>query len=421
MRVAFINQPFEYLSPPYTAGSVGLWTERVMRAVPSGQAQFIVFATRYPGQPAVEQHDGIQYRRFTTRPDEWVKKIARAFDQLRRFPNPQKAYFASGLHYLGYILQIALHLRRQPVDIVHIHNFSQFVPVVRALNPRVKIVLHMHGEWLSQLDESAIRARLQKVDRIFACSQYIGGKIKARFPEFSDRLAIVYNGAEENGAAPTERPEGQTQKLLYVGRLSPEKGIHVLLQAFQQVLERCPRAELHLLGPWGEMPAENLVLLSQDDSVASLKRFYPNGGGRKPRMAYSQHLKSLVQPRFSSRITFHGALPQDQLAPFYQNADLFINASLSDAFPVPIPEAMLHGLPVIGTRVGGIPEAVVDGQTGLLVEPGSAAALAKAMLCLLENDRLREKMGRAARARCQSFFAYPVIARQLLTQYQLLL
>src|SRR5438128_997612 len=91
--------------------------------------------------------------------------------------------------------------------------------------------------------------------------------------------------------------------------------------------------------------------------------------------------------------------------------DLFVLPSLFDSFPIAILEAMAAGLPVIATRVGGVPEVVLDGETGLLVEPGDPKRLASAIEMLASDASARRNMGKQGRARAQLFSWEDVIAR----------
>jgi glycosyltransferase involved in cell wall biosynthesis len=88
----------------------------------------------------------------------------------------------------------------------------------------------------------------------------------------------------------------------------------------------------------------------------------------------------------------------------YQIADVFVLPTIGDNFPLTILEAMAAGLPVVATKIGGIPEALKDGETGILIPPHSPNALARSLQKLLQNDELREKMGRAGRVRFDEQF-----------------
>jgi len=92
---------------------------------------------------------------------------------------------------------------------------------------------------------------------------------------------------------------------------------------------------------------------------------------------------------------------------------VFAIASLSDAFPLPVVESMGAALPVVGSAVGGIPEAVVDGETGLLFEPGNADTLAAALERMLGDGDLRQRMGAAGRARALRLFSWQAISDQI--------
>src|SRR5262249_20388879 len=94
-------------------------------------------------------------------------------------------------------------------------------------------------------------------------------------------------------------------------------------------------------------------------------------------------------------------LPKEQLLRYYREAALCVVPSLWDNSPNTVYEAMAAGRAVVASRVGGIPELVADGETGLLVPPGDAEQLAAAIVRLLADAGLRQAMGRAGRARIQ--------------------
>lgn len=100
-----------------------------------------------------------------------------------------------------------------------------------------------------------------------------------------------------------------------------------------------------------------------------------------------------------------GEVAPERLVGLYQASDVFVLPSHGDNLPVTVLEAMATGLPVLGTRVGGIPEQVVEGETGLLVEAGDQIALADALATLLASEDRRTAMGRAGRSRCEERFS----------------
>jgi sugar transferase (PEP-CTERM/EpsH1 system associated) len=101
--------------------------------------------------------------------------------------------------------------------------------------------------------------------------------------------------------------------------------------------------------------------------------------------------------------------------------DVFVLPSLWEGLPIALLEAMAAGLPVVATRVGGVPEVVVDGVTGLLVPPRDPEALSKAILKLLQNSDLRQKMGRSGRERVREHFSVERMVQDTEALYQRLL
>jgi glycosyltransferase involved in cell wall biosynthesis len=332
--------------------------------------------------------------------------LRRGWSAERRLRQPA---FASQFHQFGFALLAAWRARRCGCKVIHLHNFTQFAPVMRALNPKARILLHMHCEWLSQLDARMIGRRLESVDVVIACSGHVARKALARFPEAEDKFRILYNGSDVERFVPSPRVGLESGpdplRILFVGRISPEKGVHVLVDAFARVAEQFPTARLELVGGFGSLPSELLVDLSDDPKVLDLKRFYPGD--------YHAQVRSQIPADVADRVVFHGPRSHQEISGHYAEAAVFVNASLSDAFPVPVVEAMGAGLPMAASAVGGIPEAVVHESTGLLVEPGNAGALAEALIRLLSDAPLRRRMGAAARQRALKLFSWRAIAEQV--------
>ena len=411
MKIAFVAQPIDPVLPPHQ-NSIGIWVYEVGRRLAKSHKIFVYLNDKgFKGKKIVR----INAVQFNAVPMRFDNKLLRCLKTLSRNVKPNRPLFTTNLYYLGYILNIALRLRKEQCDIVHIHNFSQFVPILKAFNPKSKIVLHMHCEWLTQLDQSMIERRLKGADLILSCSEYITQKTRRSFPQFAHCCHTVYNGINATDFYAKYKNEiGKTdkshKKILFVGRISPEKGVHILLDAFEKVLESYPNLHLQLVGPPIPAPAEYIVSLSDDPKVLGLTTFYAEG--------YLSHLKKKVSRNLVNHVTFYKHIPYSDLINFYYNADVFVFPSVWDEpFGMPIIEAIACGLPVVATRGGGIPEIVEDGKTGVLVERGDVGSLAKALVVLIRDQSLRESIGNAGRQRVLERFTWDRISEDLLSAY----
>jgi glycosyltransferase involved in cell wall biosynthesis len=197
---------------------------------------------------------------------------------------------------------------------------------------------------------------------------------------------------------------------LFVGRVSPEKGLHVLIEAFEGVISRWPYAQLTIVGPEEVAPLEFIVNLSREPGVLDLARYY---GG-----SYLSQLREMLSPLAAERVSFLKDLPHSTLPEIYRSADVLINPSFVETFGMTLVEAMACKVPVVATRVGGMTEVVENGKQGTLVEPGRPAALAEAILHLFGNERLRHDMGTAGRQRAVRLFSWDEVSQQMFEVYR---
>ncbi|HEY5705659.1 MAG TPA: glycosyltransferase family 4 protein [Terrimicrobiaceae bacterium] len=359
-------------------------------------------------------HEGISYLYVPTVINRIINAVhTRVLDLWRRIShaNPQtlRPAYASTLHNLGFAVQAAWHARKWHADVIHVHNFSQFVPIVRALNPSARIVLHMNCEWLSQLDPKMIARRIKSVDAIIGCSGHIVNKVLARFPYLRQKCHVVFNGSDVEHFVPSMEAvvanPPDPLRILFVGRISPEKGLHLLVDAFKTVAQNAPTACLDVVGGAGSLPADYIVSLSDDPNVRGLESFY--------RGDYFAEIQGRIPDHLKERVKFHGNVAHRDLAEHYARATVFVNSSLSDAFPLTVVEAMAAGLPIVASAVGGVPEAVAHETTGFLVKPNSSDALASSLCDLLNDSSLRRRMAVAARERALSLFSWNAIAGQV--------
>jgi glycosyltransferase involved in cell wall biosynthesis len=134
------------------------------------------------------------------------------------------------------------------------------------------------------------------------------------------------------------------------------------------------------------------------------------GAGETPRLdAIAPHVRAL------------GRVPDALLHALYERADLFVHATRFEGSSLVTLEAMAHGLPVVATRAGGIPDKVRDGETGRLVEPGDVPALADAIGALAQAPGERRRLGQAGRTHVLARFAWPVLVDRTIALYEELL
>jgi len=431
MKIAFVGQPSDVITSRGQSCSIPIWTSEVARRV-AKSCEVTVLSRRGVEQP-IEWHEGVQYRRFPRMTDlrgfcglrYRVLRGWRTWTAVSGKPLPARhafTAFESMLYCLSYSILAAIHVRRYRYDIVHVMNFTQVARVIRALNPRIKIVLHMHCTWLHLLDSRTIARRLRHTDLILGCSDYVTDLAQKRFPEYTDRYQTLSNGVDSDHFRPAG--EGATRapaehRLLFVGRVSPEKGVHVLIEAFERVQEHFPDAHLDIVGPTvGQLAYDLLVSLEDDEYVQRLARFYDRSG----ECTYMQHLNHAVSRLgASSGITFHGLLPYRDLVGFYQHASICIVPSIMhEPFGMPAIEAMACGVPVVASRCGGLPTVMEHEQTGLLVERDNPKELADTICLLLEDGERRTSMGKAAHERARKLFSWETISEQLLDKYALM-
>jgi glycosyltransferase involved in cell wall biosynthesis len=273
----------------------------------------------------------------------------------------------------------------------------------------------MQCDWLVQLDQKLIEPRLRMAHRITGCSDYVTDGIRRRFPAVADRCRTFHNAthAFDTREATGERADNQPAQILqilFVGRVSPEKGVHVLLDAFKRVLAQRPNTKLILLGGIGSMPKEYYLDLADPAEQQDLARFYDND--------YLQLLRSQLSEHELAHVSFEGGVLNDSLGPYYRAADVAVFPSVwQEPFGIVIVEAMARGCAVVATRSGGIPEIIESGKSGLLVERNDSDSLASALLKLLDDSALRQRLGDAARQRVENCFTWERVAHHIANEY----
>jgi glycosyltransferase involved in cell wall biosynthesis len=406
MKVAFI-QPWASFGPNGAGGSLGIWTWEVGRRLAQVH-EIVAYSNRSAGEVAYEEAEGVKFVRASPNLDLRLLRLRqRARQNLERD-------FASKSYYWFYLMRASIVLRRYGCDIIHIFNLSQFVPMIARLNPQAKIVLNMQCDWLAGLEHAIINKRLKYVDGIVGCANCITDDIRDRFAHCADRCVTIYNGADLNIFCPRadEQARLPSETVITVGRISPEKGLHVLLDAFEMVVAKNHNAVLRIIGPEDILDPEVITKATENARVRKSLAGYGN--------RYLRALQKRLTGSLRGKVAFVGALSPGQISAEMQNAAILVQPSIYDLFPLPVVEAMASGLPVVASRVGGIPEIVLDGETGLLVDPDNPIQLAEALLSLLDDPPKRRTMGGRGLARVIDGFSWEATVRELESFYETL-
>lgn len=249
--------------------------------------------------------------------------------------------------------------------IVHAHLFHAEVLV--ATLPRTgrwsRVLTHHHGSvFVGQgagLRVALDRLALRRYDAVVGVSDAVSRSVQRWAPHAN--VLTIPNGWE---GAPLPHAPDEHPTIVAVAAFRPEKGHPVLLRAFRQVL--------------GDLPAARLILVGDGPTRPDAERISAELG-------------------IAESVRFLGAV-QD-VWPWYQRAHVAVVPSLTEPFGIVAAEAMAAGLPVVASRVEGLPEVVDDGETGLLVDPADADGLATALTLLLSDPARSEQLGRAGRSR----------------------
>jgi glycosyltransferase involved in cell wall biosynthesis len=276
-------------------------------------------------------------------------------------------------------------------DIVHVHQMRSPPSVIAAMTARVRRIptaVTDHG--LQGTEWGGLVPRL--FDRFLTVSRYSAAELGAPLR----RTRVIYGGADPAH----HRPDPHTRRdgVLFVGRLTPHKGVDVLIRALP------PDARLTVIGSEGH------------DRQA-------------PERDYPELLRSLAVGR---RVEFLGPVDDDELSRRYRTAAVLVipsvertfygrQVAVSELLGLVALEAMGTGLPVVASRLGGLPEVIEDGVTGYLVPPGDIAALHARIGDLLADPAAAGRLGANGRARVLAELTWDRCAQRCLDAYRELL
>lgn len=282
------------------------------------------------------------------------------------------------LNPLRNVRETLAHLRAGRFDLVHTHGYrADLLGFIAARRLAIPIVSTCHGfisidrhlSLYNRLDVFLLRY----FNRVIAVSERMRRDLVEKGVD-AGKIEVIANAIQVGSEADREASRRTTRARMgigeeefvfgFVGRLSEEKGLRYLLEAFSQ----CKRGE----GRW------RLVLVGDGPQREALER--------------TVHDLGLL-----AKVAFAGF--QSDTAPWYYALDAFVLPSLTEGTPMVVLEAMAHGVPVIATSVGGLPALVASGENGILVRPGQPSELLRAMQSIAGDRELGKRLcGNAAEA-----------------------
>jgi len=299
------------------------------------------------------------------------------------------------------------------IEIIHIHATTAYtVALSRHLIDDASIVVHVHGttigassvrngnafseSWTRTMSIARERFLWRRAKRLLAVSENIRDELVLGYGVDPDRVRVVHNGVDSELFRPSDRREELREKygwanskvVLYVGQLSPRKGLAVLIQAASIVAQQVRDVRVVLVGG-----VPRYQEASTYDYVSFLRQ-----------LAAKLGLGETVQ--------FVGSKPNSSLPNIYSAADVFVLPSFYEGLPKVMLEAMACEKPVVATDLPGI-SAVLTGDLGICFPAGSIDGLAKALVYLLTNETTRRDMGRRARAKVVSELTWDAAARKI--------
>jgi glycosyltransferase involved in cell wall biosynthesis len=335
--------------------------EEALTTVERSEAAATYYVKAHGARGAAAAH----LRTVVRRPGRYWRGWRRALT-LARFDLRALVFHA---FYLTEALMVGEWMRRRGFGHLHTHLGAQAATVgllVKEVNGfGWSTTIHGPDEFYDARGQN-LRAKVAAADFAVCISDYARSQLmKLSAPAHWDRLEVCRLGVDPERFAPRPfRADPDPFEILCVGRLTPAKGQHVLIEAV---------ARLHRRG-------HRVVV-----------RFVGDGPDRHSLEATARRLD------IKDHVVLEGGVDQDHIADHYRRADLFCLPSFAEGIPVALMEAMAMEIPCVTTHITGIPELVTDGHDGRLVAPSDTSALAEVIAELVDDPDQRLRLGRAGR------------------------
>ena len=335
-------------------GGVEVRAAKLLPALRDRGHEFIVVTGQvYPSSPTYEKFQGIPIHRFP------FGNIGQNIDCLIKIQQ-----------------QILKLTRTFAPNLIHRNGVGvdNFFALTAAKGISVPFLVTLINDLRMQsLSQDTLHGNLLKTaDWVNTVSQAALTQLRQVLPDIITRSSVIHNGIDGEVFVPKPLPT-DCPRLLCLGRLHYQKGIDIALRAFATVLRHVPHARLIVAGDGHERTA----LQRQTEQLGLTKA-----------------------------VEFVGWIAPEQVPAIIGSANMLVIPSRWEGLPNTALQAAMMERPLIGTKVGGLPEIVEHERTGLLVEPENDKALAEAVIWLLKNPGAAMQMGRAGRARVEKKFSW---------------
>jgi len=387
-RIANIA-PEVFPIPPLKGGAVeyGMYTLSKICT----RYTFYMLSVQDSGLPLTNEEGHLHHHRYK------ISAIDRLLLSTYKLPFKQSTSF---LYWFLYAFWCARQCRKYKVQMIHIHNRWQFIPVISFFNPKAKILFHIHQLSALNMSDRQVKILRKKIDIFAGCSEFLSRRMRERFNVDAKHTVVIHPGMCEEDFYPIAPEEKEKLRIkhdcqmkkviLYAGRLAENKGAHVVIEALDQI----NRDDVLLIIAGGATYSDN----SKTDYLRQL-----------------EHMPASLK----GKVRFVGFIPHDQLVEYFWISDIFAFPSqVEEGLGQSLTEAMLCTLPVVGSDRGGIGEVIQDGVNGYLIQEYDDTHIWKERLERLLNDSSRcREFGVRGRERVQLDFPWPKVSERMTKIY----
>lgn len=360
-----------------------------IRALEALGERLCVFSLHHPNVAVPhrilqELRSPVFYVEDTTPPDG--PEVLEARRRLERQLFPDGGLFDELLprKYVRLAMALVALIRQERIDHLHAHFASRAAHVAAlaaCMSGRsFSVTAHAKDIYHREVDRQVLRWKLARATFVVTVSDYNRCHLQqlvADIPGAAEKIVRIYNGVDLARFRPAESAEASCPLVVGVGRLVEKKGFALLVDACRMLRDRGYNFRGEIIGDGPEEPSLRArIAASGPDEVVTL-------AGVRPTEAVAERLRHATVVALPCVIARDGNV---------------------DALPTVLLEAMATARPVVSTRLSGIPEIVIDGETGLLVPPGEATALADALAAVFNDPARAQAMGRAGRQRAEYLF-----------------